>query len=64
MRQGARLAARLAAHPVVAALRSIDGLRLRRGELAQLEFTVVVEQPVFEQFELATAIQQFIGWLR
>src|ERR1700741_4452674 len=44
--------------------RSVDGLRLWRGELAKLEFAVVVEKPVFEQIELATAVQQLAGRLR
>ena len=36
---------------------SVDRLRLRRGERTQLEFTVVVEEPVFHQIEPAAAVE-------
>jgi hypothetical protein len=43
---------------------SINGRRLRRGELAQLEFSVVVEEPVFEQFQMAAPIEKIRRRLR
>lgn len=32
--------------------------RLRRGELVQLEFPVVVEEPVFHQLQMATRVEK------
>lgn len=44
--------------------RSVEVLRLRRGERAQLELAVVVEEPVFEQFDLADRVEQTRRWGR
>ena len=54
-RRGARCAAlRQSAETAL-----IECQRLRRREFAQLELAVVVEQPVFHDFELADPVQQF-----
>jgi len=37
---------------------SVERLCLRRGKCAQLELTVVVEEPILEHFELAECVEQ------
>ncbi|CAB3762327.1 hypothetical protein LMG29542_04329 [Paraburkholderia humisilvae] len=48
--------------PSLALLVSLEVLRLRGSEGAQLEFAVVVEEPVLEQFEVACPVKQFCRW--